>query len=88
MEIKEDGWYDGLGSRFSKHFFKKSEQARSRCGQIRKEIISEFKLTGLYLVAKPDDVKNIKKIKHKCGSCEVLLKGDIEMEKFEDVGRM
>jgi hypothetical protein len=80
VEIKEDGWYDGLGSRFVVHFYKKGKEAKSRCGQINKEIVAKRRLDSLFLI--PETKKKLQE--KKCGSCVMLMNGEIDEEIYNE----
>lgn len=72
LEIKK-GWYLGLASRFSDHYYVKIkiDEIRSRCGQINMKMLNGKSVTTLKLFD-PKSNRNV------CQSCKFLLTQDEE----------
>jgi len=70
QELLKKGWYSGLASRFSNHYYViiKKHQIRSRCGQINMKMLNGKGVASLKLISPKS--KNI------CRSCEFLLEQD------------
>lgn len=79
QQLSKKGWYYGLASRFSDHYFIKIEKddIRSRCGQINMSMLKGKSITELKLY----DPKATTE-KHLCGSCVHLLLQDAEQKRM------
>lgn len=73
QQLMKKGWYYGLNSRFSNHYFIviKKDDIRSRCGQINMRMLKDNNVQSLKLI----DPKSKKSL---CKSCEFLLEQDEE----------
>ena len=71
MALKK-GWYCGLASRFSNHYYVKIKQdgIQSRCGQISLKMLRGEGISSLKLMKT--------EIKNRCRGCENLLRQDEE----------
>ena len=73
QQLLKKGWYYGLNSRFSNHYFVviKKDDIRSRCGQINMKMLKDNSVKSLKLID-PNSTKNL------CKSCKYLLTQDDE----------
>jgi len=71
QQLMKKGWYYGLNSRFSNHYFTsiQKDDIKSRCGQINMKMLKDNNVKSLKLM-KP------KSKQHRCRSCEFLLDQD------------
>jgi len=67
------GWYLGLSSRFSNHYYVKikEDEIKSRCGQINMKMLNGRSVSTLKLFV-PKSERNV------CQSCKFLLTQDEE----------
>ena len=75
QELMKKGWYYGLASRFSDHYFVKinEDEIRSRCGQINMTMLKGKNISALKLFdPKATTESNL------CKSCKYLLLQDEE----------
>ena len=77
----EQGWYCGLASRFSNHYYTKikKDDIQSRCGQINLKMLRGQSVTSLK-PANPNSRNN-------CRGCQNLLNQDKEHETLSEPHR-
>lgn len=77
QQLLKKGWYNGLESRFSNHYFVKidHDDIRSRCGQINMKMLNGKGITELRLL----DPKTTIDL---CKSCKYLLLQDDEHKRL------
>ncbi len=70
QQLMKKGWYSGLASRFSNHYFVTitKRDIRSRCGQINIKMLNGKSVSSLKLISH--------KSKNTCASCKFLLEQD------------
>jgi hypothetical protein len=72
---QENGWYCGLATRFSNHYYVviKKDDIKSRCGQINMRMLRGKSVSSLKLISSKTDFDEMT---NRCASCKYLLEQD------------